>query len=99
LLLWPEVASLAVEKWGLAAIAYVLGNRTDEALPQLVRPCAIVVSLPAFQVEMLVRLARRGRKSLDAFLSSHLLDLAGSIAETIEAELPGFTAAMRWPDE
>src|SRR4051812_16748552 len=35
---WPELASLAIEKWGLVTIASVLGERRGEALPQLVLP-------------------------------------------------------------
>lgn len=99
LVAWPEIASLAIVKWSLAVITSELGERAKDALPPLVQPRQFVTLLPACQVEMIYRLARRAGTTPDSFLSNHLLDLAASEAETIERELPGFIDAMRWPDE
>ena len=96
---WPEIGSLAMEKWSLAVIASELGERAKDTLPPLVQPRQFVTLLPVYQVEMIFRLARRAGTTPDAFLANHLLDMAASEAEAMERELPGFIDAMRWPDE
>jgi len=96
---WPEIATLAIEKWGLQTIFAALGPNGMRSIPPLVRPRELVMTLPAYQYVMLERLAAREGISAETYLSKHLLDLAGSIAEEMEQELPGFIEAMWWPDD
>lgn len=96
---WPEVAMLAVEKWGLAHISAELGEKGAKYLPPLVRSRQLTVNLPAYQVVMLERLAAREGVTAEAFLSGHLVDLAASVAEEMEKELPGFLEALRYPED
>jgi hypothetical protein len=95
---WREIAYLAVQRWGLLTIASALGAERSRVLPALVLPRVCTLTLPVFEIEMISALARRDGISRDAFLSNYLLDLAGTAAEEMEVELPGFTQAMRWPD-
>ena len=96
---WSEVATLAMQRWSIGVIEIDLGERARELLPPLLLTRKIILSLPAYQVEMLQRLAHRKAMPVDAFVAEHLLDLAATVAEEMEAVVPGFAAAMRWPDE
>jgi len=95
---WSDVATLAFDASSLNAIVEELGDDTPRAIPSLVQPRPIMLTLPAYQVEMLQRLAHRRSTSADWVLTEHLADLAASVAAEMEANIPGFTAAMRWPD-
>jgi len=95
---WPEIATLAMQRWSISVIESELGERSSELLPPLLLTRKLTMALPGYQVEMLQRLARRKRMTIDAFLADHLLDLAGSVAEEIDRTLPGFIEAMRFPD-
>jgi len=57
-----------------------------------------MLMLPQYQIEMLQHLALQRGKSPDWVLTEHLNDLAASVAPAMEVNIPGFIAAMRWPD-
>ena len=87
-----------MQRWSIVVIEGELGERAPELLPPLLITRKLTLTLPGYQVEMLQRLARRRRVTIDAFLTDHLLDLAGSVAEGMERAVPGFIEAMRFPD-
>ena len=43
------------------------------------------------------RLADRDGKSVDAVLARELLDVVSAHSEYLSTAIPGFTAALRWP--
>jgi hypothetical protein len=96
---WHHLASIAFDKWGLAVVVAALGTDAPMVLPPMAQPRMVSFLLPDYQVRMLYFLARKGDVDADAYLSEHLLDLAAANLETLELAFPGFTAAMRFPEE
>jgi hypothetical protein len=68
-----------------------------EAIPELVRLSDIKVRIPRLEVVALERVAARERTSVDALLGRELLDFVSAHAEWLSAEVPGFAAALAWP--
>ena len=93
---WSQVAELAFQKWGLRVIIEELGEQAA-VIPALAQPRALTVYLPEYQARMLNVLAADVSKSIDDYLAGHLLDLAASVADSMEARAPGFNAAMHFP--
>jgi hypothetical protein len=97
---WREVIFIAFRVWPLAVIFSVLRRRPSSRPPKLLSPKTVEVTLPDYQIRMLKALARREHISLSTFLQFHLLDLESAADhDLLEGEIPGFSAAMRWPDE
>lgn len=95
---WSELAHIAMAKWPLPVIHDALGADAALALPPLLLPQELHVRLPAYQVLMLRRLAALARVNVDSYLANYFLDLAGSEVAILDAEIPGFKAAMRFPN-
>jgi hypothetical protein len=95
---WSELAHIAMAKWPLPVIHDALGADAALALPRLLLPQELHVRLPAYQVLMLRRLAALARVNVDSYLANYFLDLAGSEVAILNAEIPGFKAAMRFPN-
>lgn len=95
---WSELALIAMAKWPLTAIHSALGADAPQALPPLLLLQELNLHLPAYQVLMVHRLAERRSLDVDSYLADYFLDLAGSEAPTLDAEIPGFAAAMRFPN-
>lgn len=97
---WNEAASLALDKWSFGQIFESLGREAAAVLPPLLHATEFTAFLPLFEVRMLEVLARERQVDVSAFLERHLLDAASSAAgDVLEREIPGFIAAVRWPDE
>jgi hypothetical protein len=56
------------------------------------------VHLPRLEILALERLADRDAKSVDAVLARELLDVVSAHSEHLATAIPGFTAALRWPE-
>jgi hypothetical protein len=95
---WAELAHIAMEKWPLAVIQDALGLDAVRALPRLLLLQELRVYLPAYQVLMLHRLADRVSLDLDSYVADHLLDLASAEVMSLDREIPGFQAALRFPN-
>jgi hypothetical protein len=98
-LTWESLADFALSRWTLLAVTSYLGRQAPQVFPPMALPRMMTVYLPDYQVRMLFSLALRHDADPDTILSNHLLDLAASVAEEMEAELPGFTAAMHFPEK
>lgn len=85
-------------KWPLPVINDALGPDAVRALPPLLLLQELRLRLPAYQVQMLHRLADRESVDVNSYLANYFLDLAGSEVSTLDAEIPGFKAAMRFPN-
>ncbi|HKR66069.1 MAG TPA: hypothetical protein VJZ00_20220 [Thermoanaerobaculia bacterium] len=95
---WSELAHIAMAKWPLPIIHDALGADAALALPPLLLLQDLQVRLPAYQVLMLHRLAELARVDVNSYLANYFLDLAGSEVSILDAEIPGFKAAMRFPN-
>jgi hypothetical protein len=55
------------------------------------------VRIPRLEILALERLADRDGKSVDAVLARELLDVVSANSEYLATAIPGFTAALWWP--
>jgi hypothetical protein len=101
---WDDVASLALRRWTLRMIDGALDVVHRNAVPRLNRVRQIQVQLPLYQIRLLHVLAEsrrarfRGRLNASDVLEYELLEVALSEnAAELEAEIPGFGAALQYP--
>jgi hypothetical protein len=92
-----ELISFAMDYWQQEAIEEALGDDLAKAIPRLLRLADLQVRLPRIEIVALQRLAQRDGKSIDAVLARELLDLVSAESEYLAPKIPGFTAALRWP--
>lgn len=102
---WEEVANFALRRWTPRMIAAALGSAHAGAFPALNRVASIQVQLPLYQVRMLHVLADaegdgfRGRLNASDIVEQQLADLANGVdADEMEEAIPGFRAALRYPE-
>lgn len=95
---WSELAHIAMATWPLPIIHDALGLDAIRALPRLLLLQDLRVHLPGYQVLMLHRLAQRASADVDCYLANYFLDLASAEVATLEADIPGFKAAMWFPN-
>jgi hypothetical protein len=79
------------------AIEAALGADLADAIPELLRLAGLEVRIPRLEILALERLADRDGKSVDAVLARELLDVVSAHSEYLATAIPGFTAALRWP--
>jgi len=101
---WEDVATLALRRWTPRMVAGALDVPFIDALPPLNHVKQIVVHLPLYQIRLLHVLAEmqrgcfRARLNASDILERQLLDVASSVnAAELEAAIPGFTLALRYP--
>jgi hypothetical protein len=101
---WDDVAQLALRRWTPRMIDGALDVVHRDAVPRLNRVRQIQVQLPLYQIRLLHVLAEqrragfRGRLNASDVLEFELLEVALSAdADEIEAEIPGFRAALQYP--
>jgi hypothetical protein len=87
-----------VELWSQEAVEAALGDEVAAAIPELLRLTELEVRLPRLEVIALEWVAAREGRAVDAVLASELLDFVSAHAEWLEQELPGFAAALAWPE-
>jgi hypothetical protein len=101
MLSWGELASFGMDFWPqeapMNAIAAALGADLADAIPELLRLADLEVRIPRLEILALERLADRDGKSVDAVLARELLDVISAHSEYLATAIPGFTAALRWP--
>ncbi len=103
---WVDVAELALRRWTPRMVAAALGvGNVDALLPPLNRVKRIAVYLPLYQIRLLHVLAEtraagfRARLNASDILEQQLLDLASSVdTDEMETAIPGFAAALRYPE-
>jgi|GEM_PF-1183317 len=101
---WDDVALLALRRWTPRMVDGALDVLHRDAVPRLNRIRQIQVQLPLYQIRLLHVLAEqrragfRGRLNASDVLEHELLEVALSVdAAEIEAEIPGFRAALQYP--
>lgn len=101
---WDDVALLALRRWTPRMIDGALDVVHRDTVPRLNRVRQIQVQLPLYQIRLLHVLAEsrragfRGRLNASDVLEYELLEVALSAdTDEIEAEIPGFRAALQYP--
>jgi hypothetical protein len=96
---WRQAVCIALQRWTLAEIHAALGDDAARVLPPLLSLRAVTVQLPEFIVRALETIASEERTTLDAALHGELIDLAGTMADRMEAVAPGYRAAYFFPSQ
>ncbi|HYK00606.1 MAG TPA: hypothetical protein VE974_02540 [Thermoanaerobaculia bacterium] len=95
---WGELASFGMEFWSQEVVEATLGSELAEAIPELLRLVDLEVRIPRMQVVTLERLAALDGQTVSAVLARELRDLVSVHAQWLSAEVPGFAAALHWPE-
>jgi len=91
------LASFGMDFWTQEAIESALGADLADAIPELLRLAGLEVRIPRLEILALERLAGRDGKSVEAVLARELLDVVSAHSEYLATAIPGFAAALRWP--
>jgi hypothetical protein len=89
-----ELIALVMQVWDQHTVEEALGAAASRLLPKSVRLVDLQARVPWYQREVLRRLARRERTSVDRVLTRELEDLVCAHAEEMGAEVRG---ALHWP--
>jgi hypothetical protein len=95
---WTELVSFAMDFWDQAEVEAALGTELAEALPELLQLADLGVRIPRFEVVALERIAVRDGRSVDSVLARELRDLVSAQSVWLAKEIPGFSAALSWPE-
>jgi hypothetical protein len=88
----------AVELWPREAIEEALGSDADRVLPHAVRLAELRAQVPRYHVAMLEYFAAQHRTTVSDVLTRELDGVASAHARELSAVVPGFGAALGWPD-
>jgi hypothetical protein len=88
---WPQEAPVEAIESAVGAVDLA------DAIPELLRLADLEVRIPRLEILALERLADRDGKSVDAVLARELLDVVSARSRYLTTSIPGFTAALRWP--
>ena len=95
---WSELVSFGMDFWSQEVVEKALGSELAEAIPELLRLVDLEVRIPRMQVVTLERLAAVDGQTVSAVLARELRDLVSVHAQWLSAEVPGFAAALHWPE-
>jgi len=95
---WGELVSFGLDFWSQEVVEAALGEELASALPELLRLTGLEVRIPRLQVVALERLAEAAATSVSTVLTRELRDLVSAHAGWLSREVPGFAAALHWPD-
>jgi hypothetical protein len=98
MLSWAELVSFAMDFWSQELVETALGADLAEAIPELLRLTELEVRIPRMEVVALEQLAARDGRSVSAVLARELRDLMSVHSAWLSREVPGFAAAMAWPE-
>jgi hypothetical protein len=93
-----ELQAKAMELWPLETIEAALGPDAAAILPPALRLADLRTRIPRYHLAMLIYLAARHGTSIGDVLTRSLDDLASLHADELSAMVPGFAAAMAWPE-
>lgn len=92
-----EMIAAAMRLWPQAKIEEALGDEAARVLPEAIRLVELRARIPRYQREMLHYLARRSETTVDEVLTRELEDVACAHSDDLSRALPGFDAALAWP--
>ena len=93
-----ELMSKALETWPLDVIEEALGAEADTILPQALHTAELRVRLPRHHIAMLHYKAEQHQTTVSHALARELDAIAIAEAPELSAAIPGFAAALAWPD-
>lgn len=93
-----ELMAKALERWTREAIEEALGAEADAVLPHAVRLAELRARIPRYQLAMLTYFAEQQQTTVSDVLTRELEGVASEHAEELSAVVPGFGAALAWPD-
>lgn len=93
-----ELMSKALETWPLDVIEEALGPDADRVLPQAIRTAELRVRLPRHHIAMLEHKAEQQQTTVSHALARELDAIASADAPELSSVIPGFAAALAWPD-
>ena len=104
LLPWIAIAEAALERHSLADVIEALGKQAPSVIPPLLFPAEpISVTLPIYLARMLEHLASVAGVTVDACLEAILREYAEELvyptSQAVEEAIPGFNAALAFPDK
>jgi hypothetical protein len=91
---WSELVSFGMDFWSQEVVEEALGAE----VPELLRLTDLEVRIPRIEVVALERVAARDGKSVGTVLARELLDFVSANSRWLEREVPGFLAALAWPE-
>lgn len=94
-----ELMAKALELWSREAIEAALGEDADRVLPQATRLVELRARIPRYQLAMLEHFAGRERTTVSDVLTRELEGVVSEHAGELSAVIPGFAAALAWPEE
>jgi hypothetical protein len=94
-----ELMAKALETWPLDVIEEALGAEAERVLPYALRTAELRVRLPRHHVAMLEYRAEQEATTVSGVLTRELDGIASAHAEELSAVIPGFAAAMAWPEQ
>jgi hypothetical protein len=95
---WAELVSFAMDFWDQAEVEAALGDDLANVLPELLQLAELEVRIPRLEIAALERIAIRDGRSVDAVLARELGDLVSAESSWLSREVPGFAAALSWPE-
>jgi hypothetical protein len=95
---WGELVSFGMEFWSQEVVEEALGAELAEAIPELLRLTDLEVRIPRMEVVALERVAAREQQSVSSLLARELRDFISVHSEWLSGEVPGFAAALAWPE-
>lgn len=93
-----EMIAAAMGVWEQSVIEEALGLEAAAALPEAIRLVELKARVPRYQREMLRWLAKQHSTSVDDVPARELEDVACAHADELAGAVPGFEAALAWPD-
>jgi hypothetical protein len=95
---WAELVSFAMDFWNQAEVEAALRAELADVLPELLQLDDLAVRIPRLEIAALERIAVRDGRSVDAVLARELRDLVSAQSHWLANEIPGFAAALSWPE-
>jgi hypothetical protein len=93
-----ELMAKALEIWTLDLIEDALGPDAARILPDAIRTAELRVRLPRHHINMLEYRAGQQHTTISGVLTRELDGIASAHAAELSAALPGFAAALAWPE-
>jgi hypothetical protein len=93
-----ELMAAAMRLWEQAVIEEALGDDATAVLPAALRLADMPARVPWYLREMLRRIASQLGTSVDDALTRELEARASAASGELAASIPGFAAALAWPE-
>jgi hypothetical protein len=93
-----ELMAKALELWPREVIEEALGSAAEAVLPHAVRLAELRARIPRYQLTMLEHFADQRQTTVSDVLTDELEAVASEHLEELSAAIPGFGAALAWPE-